>query len=834
MAIVLDQQNTGAIVAFYDTFQWDAHAQYFKPGQSGELSKIVLYLQKLGAPNNLIVEIQEVSEGKPNGVILASEEINVSLVPTSFQEFEIVFSTPAILICETVYAIVFYDKLYWGDWNNHYSISATTNDYINGNKCYTFNGAEQSVWYLDNAHDFYFKTYVDTSAPIPAIYDIINDFRLVGNMTMVDIRNDFRIGGISLIDIINDFRMVGNFSLIDIKNDFRLRKTLIYDIINKFNLKKEDFTDINNKFNLLMEGCYDLNNKVAIVCSNPAIDIANDFRTQKLETVDIRNDFRMLFSYQMPNPEFPNAGVQSIGKNAITVIINNVDKTAIVNIDSLSWTERLNSAFTATFKLGVSYDSFNCPIMEQTIEILFNGNRKFYGYITNISKESNPEGISITAQNEYWNINKNEVNFKVGRKLTNETETYYDTINQALSAIGIPANIGNFIPSEISLTGALADVISQLIQECGQYSWYMNPYGQGRLWTAGRGNIIELEKQTLNSNIALYQVIEHNIETDSPDTIVNKYHVIMGDDVKPGYNNDFRFAWLYYKYLLADPKYIKHENESYSSFPYLKENRQIISKISWFDRRNISNMAPYETECQTWKITVPSGYTKGFPLQLAEEYVWENYNLVHLVGVGWDTTYLPLNGYRSYSYGRWCHRGGVYPEGKRARTFDITMGSYPQTMQKTLVLSGCNVQYGCNYVTWEGHDWQTVEEHEEIPWGKEYKIKWTEYEADAQIIGRYFHIPSWNDIEYATDYARWQLSKTCDLKTKGTIKITLDCADVYQLELGKRIHIAGILDEPVNIVSIDYDVSSWMATISVESNRYYNRTVSIPIHEREP
>ncbi|GAG79132.1 unnamed protein product, partial [marine sediment metagenome] len=64
---------------------------------------------------------------------------------------------------------------------------------------------------------------------------------------------------------------------------------------------------------------------------------------------------------------------------------------------------------------------------------------------------------------EYWNLNKTEIGFKVGRKLTGDTNIYYLTIANALSACGFSAGIGGFIPVTMGFVGSKADVISQFL-----------------------------------------------------------------------------------------------------------------------------------------------------------------------------------------------------------------------------------------------------------------------------------------------------------------------------------------------------------------------------------
>jgi hypothetical protein len=91
-------------------------------------------------------------------------------------------------------------------------------------------------------------------------------------------------------------------------------------------------------------------------------------------------------------------------------------------------------------------------------------------------------------------------------------------------------------------------------------------------------------------------------------------------------------------------------------------------------------------------------------------------------------------------------------------------------------------------------------------------------------------IPSWDDTAFATDKANWELSKNCDKKIRGTIEITLDAMCYYNIDLTKRIYIAGITDEPMNITGISYNMSNFTVNLTLENKRYYNRTVSFQSH----
>lgn len=606
--------------------------------------------------------------------------------------------------------------------------------------------------------------------------------------------------------------------LYDINNDIRTITEVIGDFNNKIHTVIRPEININNKFNLALEA--------------EVIDVNNDIRTHRLQISDIKNDFRLLASYQVPG----DAGILPLGKSKFTVKINDEDKTSILDLDSLSWTETLNSSFEASFILAVPYDSPLCPSENQSVEILFNNHRKFYGYITNINKISNPEGIRILAENEYWNLNKTEVNFNVGRNQERESGTYYSTIKSALCSLGFNHDIGNFIPTKMSLVGAKADIISQLVKESGNFGWFITPDGTYKLQTSGSGDCITLEEQQLGENLGLYQMIEHNIVEDSSG-VVNKLKVIMGEDIIPGYNNEFKFSYVNAKTIEYDQNAMEHLRGLSIGFPYWGTKyipgyepfpcSKYVQSIEWLDPlKNYYCTLRRTSSWGDYKITYLCGTIPGSGRPFLYKYVR---------GVRIKYGWLCDNAKVVYSTPHWLIWGGIYAEARKDRNFYVTMGDYPKQIQKDLVLSNLNVQQEVNYRTWSGEqkyriktycDWEWIP----YPEGEETKREYcrTEKEWWGEVnVEKYIKIWGHNDEAYARNYANWQLSKTCDVKKRGTVTITMDCADFYGIDLSKRIKIG---NDYLNIVSINYNVGSYLVVLTLESQRAYKRTVSIPVH----
>ena len=126
--------------------------------------------------------------------------------------------------------------------------------------------------------------------------------------------------------------------------------------------------------------------------------------------------------------------------------------------------------------------------------------------------------------------------------------------------------------------------------------------------------------------------------------------------------------------------------------------------------------------------------------------------------------------------------------------FTPKMGDYSQTIQKNLNLTSFSIQVGGSY-------------------------------RDNEGVWHY--VPSWDDTAFALDEANLLLSQSCDIKKSGTISITLDAFCYFNIELANRIMINNVLDESLNIESISLNVSSFTASIQLQKNRYYARTISL-------
>jgi len=612
-----------------------------------------------------------------------------------------------------------------------------------------------------------------------------------------------------------------------ITSDAQITSAGLYNIANYINTKFVFLKNILNKFNFGRRATDDITNIINSV-KGLFIHINNKINTKKQPKYDINNDIRFLASWQQAG----DFGFQSLGKSYIKIYINSVEVTD-VDVDSINIHQEINQTHTASFELARAYDASK-PAVESTVEIKYKDYLLYGGYIVNIAPSDTPENIRIECQDEYWKQNRNNKYFFVGHEPTDNQEKYYNTIKEAIAAeFSWNVPFGNFVPQTIDCFGqGQSDALTDLIDQSGNFGWFYDVNGNKQLWKANEGSVINLERQELQKNIGLYQLIEHRFNENVTD-IINKYRVQMGEKVirkfndtggnrtYAAYNYSNFQAYLqpvwdsYYERLAKDHSsgygwdyHLPEDDELYRDvfkkyyIPYL--NSEISS---WSDRYppklvivnpgfigfNFIPLSPFGN----YKI-IENGFSIDYEkkiLTLSEAYFGyktdEHGELIairrpSLILALWKKNYYTVTGSPSDN-----------PEEDIANPmmfFTDKMGIYPITIIKDLELTSLSIQEGYTYVDEEGV---------------------------TQVI------PSWDDTEFARDYANWQLSKICDKRITGEINITLDAACFYNIDLSKRIFINGITESNMNILSIDYNISNFTVTIRLENSRAYTRTVSL-------
>lgn len=628
-----------------------------------------------------------------------------------------------------------------------------------------------------------------------------------------------------IVNLAEDYSITVNVAK-NLESDIRFVKQVKDSILNKLNTAIRSISDATNLFLMRISQNY---------------DISSDIRTLALEKNNFNNDFRMLRPSQVPG----DAGFQSLGKTYIKVYINSIEQTDI-DIDSITITKSLNTSHSATFELGRAYDSTK-PDINDSVEIKYDTWTLYKGYITQITPGDSPESMRINCQDEYWQQNKTNKYFFVGHIPTDNKEKYYTTISSALSSeFSWSPGIGSFVPQTMNCFGqGYSDCISQLVTNSGNFSWYYDVNQNTglvskKLWTAEQGDIITLDRQNIGENLYLHQVLSHSFREDI-ENLVNKLRVQMGDRVIRRFNNTGGSRdYPSYEYRSA----VVHPSPDWDDdYEVLSINSDTGYGIDWhkaedsdlyddvFKRYRLPRLVSY---LEDWTdrfdpvviITAPLGSGWRCSIPLTESFIpgwylntrmkegftidYSNNRLifnekVYLYevdenGEATGNIRAPLITLQLWKKRYYSHTEDPNDDPESDITnplmfFTDKMGSYPETIIDYLELGSLSVQVGGYY-----------------------------YDGDGDRV----IVPSWDDTAFARDFANWQLSKTCDKRITGNINVALDTVTFYNITLSNRIDIPGVIESPLNIQSMTYNISDWTVSISLENNRYYKRTVNLP------
>ena len=190
----IDQQQTIHSATKQQIYGSWYESQTFQSSLTGNLTTVKLYPVKIGSPANFIVEIQGVSGGKPDGNILASEEISAGSIGGVGAELTVDFSTPTSIVSGTSYSIVVHQKADGGTYNvDYYMLYGGLNNYANGlyhwsiDSGSSWTNSGQELW------DLYFKTYVEPPILLDQEQSQKNSFQII-NTSNFRVAQTFQAG----------------------------------------------------------------------------------------------------------------------------------------------------------------------------------------------------------------------------------------------------------------------------------------------------------------------------------------------------------------------------------------------------------------------------------------------------------------------------------------------------------------------------------------------------------------------------------------------------------------------------------------------------------------
>lgn len=627
---------------------------------------------------------------------------------------------------------------------------------------------------------------------------------------------DYSVGSSSPYTIY--FDNFSNLELDDVLSKFTFVRGELYNVNNKVNFIKRVLDDINNDFRSVVRVFKNINNYINTVFS-AIYDIDNKFNSKRQEIYDINNDIRFLASWQRAG----DFGFQSLGKSYIRVYIATVEQTDAI-VDSIKINRPVNSASNAAFILGRAYDSTK-PDLESLVEIKYNDWTIFKGYLTNIKPTDNPDTMSIECRDEYWKQDRTNKYFFVGHTPVDNRELYYNTIKSAiLGEYSWDLDLGDFVPQTINCFGlGSSQILQELLNQSGNYGLYYDVDMEKKLWIAGQGDIINITRQSIGTNIGLYQLISHSFSEDASG-IVNKLRVQMGDKVIRKMSNagsNRTYSGYYYSSFetYATPDWDStYERLSINSpatgfgFDYHKPEHEYLYKDiykkyklpwldsdleSWTDWKSPQVYIYGDNLFNAESGLLDSGYTIDYEngLLILNDKIFQYITDSNGKLISTRAPRIKLNLWKKkyYSYTASPTDNPETDVSSPLQFFTNKVGDYSETIINLLELSNLSIQEGYTYLDENG---------------------------ETQVI------PSWNDTAFASDLAYWQLSNSAYEKINGSIVITLDAMLFYNIKLNSRIYIEGITGEAMNVNNITYDLNNFTVTLDLENNHYYKRSIS--------
>jgi len=866
MALTLDQSQTTSHSDYVTNIlrSTTTDAQVFTAGLSGPLKEVHLWTLKWGTPTDgITVTIKAVNggTGKPTGIDLASEVIDKTNVPND-AELTVVFTSPATIVSGTQYAILVKFTGFGGDPSNAWYLKGdNSHNYYAGGKEWVSYDSE-STWSENANSDFWFKTYIssptqqtilsdsiikaviqsnifsDTKIKVTGNQQTILSDAIITNSILQTITSDAKIlAPNNQQTILSDTKIkitgIQNTIFSDTKiaatiqqtilSDAKIAETILYNIVSKINFNKGILENITNSINSALRVLSDFANRVNY-CKNILADALNDVRTHKLNMQDCLNDVRFLLTIQQSPSLSLSVGPQSLGKSYLHLYINSIEQTDAI-IDTGRINKGLNSSHTFSFDLGRAYDA-TAPAMDSVVTIFYNTYLLYTGYITDISTSEQPENITVLCRDKYFVGDEQNKYFFVGHEPYNSLDLYYETLQTALAtAYGINFGIGNFIPDTMKLWGTpVSEGIGQLVENCGNYSWFYDENEIPRLWAGGSGRTVTIHRQEIGVNIGLFDLLNHSFTTNVED-VVNQYIVIMGglaasnEQPYQGYNlgRYFQFAvpaWDSYYEVLArnssagegwdehDPDRADLYKDVYRvwNLPFLNSSLE-----SWTDEQPpsvvIYNPGGFQYSGGVSMGLIPyKEITEGFTIDYKNKLI-----------IFQEPLYFERRDDNDETYQTTAPPIQLMIWKKEYYTYTLTKTENPEEESNNPL----------RFITNKVGDYaDTIFEVLELP----------QLSYQAGIHGTNFFFAGWDDRNYAYDYAYWLLSKTAEPKTRGEIQLTLDAVCLNNIDLSCRIFINGITTAPMNIVEMNYDLNSFKVTLIVENILPYRRTVSISKH----
>ncbi len=868
-----DQLYTGGASDWLEIYTNRRGAQRFTAGLNGSISSVKINIKKEGTPNDMVVSIYDKNgvSGAPDN-LLASTEVSESSFGVGYSWVEIFFGTPATQVSGEDYFITIHQKSNGGDTSNSY--------------WWRGGGGGVNAWWSSNAGSnwnslgggFNFETFI--SLPTTVWNDVNLDIRVV-NRILDDLNCDIRVVDSIVVlrdincnittaervfsDINCDIRAVTEFTrLRDINCNIRVLDVPIKDINCDIRVIQEGapitgfLPDINCDIRVLQRTLSDINCDIRVIQDPLVISDIN---------LDIRVQQPLPAEAPPPTPGVAKISPEPIGLAGFKVYLNSVE-IEDVERDSIKWEWTFNETPAgASFRLARQSDNFNktlddisqAIINKTPIEIKFNNNLRYYGIVIKMSIGHSGETAVVHCLDRKHEVQEKLYDISYGRKWEfpeqgklDVVDGDYPTTGQAITEIldrlisdnvivsytGVPTGITvEYQETEGMPAGTL---ISELLDFTGNYYWNITPNGVLQIFEAGNGTLKLLPLQDKGRQIHLYDVLDFDLTLNDSSNIVTELEVAMGTESEEE-RASFRLVggalglipdwgvtpdnWFLKRYsrtgwgLSSTIEDYFHRTKEINRLLMRNEPEFVQSigtkwkLLDWTDGSFIDNTFKSEVYALRGKINVFGEKTRPDRFVKIGGWSWG--------GQGVTLAQPLIKVLKTYNNSEFTYvlRTVLPPRliGRFYKKETVSLATKPTIFNITFLgLGGVGNKRKASFTELGIRD----------------DVAWSDF-VDNRLVPK--SEPGYDDTVYATDRANLMLSRINDPITEGNVLLTFDAFEYYNLNLGQKVNLTGTNETniykgnngfPLDILSINFDVGSYIVTLNTSHIRNFVATKS--------
>ena len=604
-------------------------------------------------------------------------------------------------------------------------------------------------------------------------------------------------------------------------------------------------------------------------------DFASDIRWKLERGTDIGF---ALSTVTAPSP----AGLDSVDIYINGTVLTDVDNTTI----SWEWTAN-DSPGTCEFQVARNFDNYNVTltgvssplVIGDTIEIYFNGIKKYHGEITGFDTAATERTV-VRGLDRKYAVNEYLCDRDYGRHAIfnpdDDVNMFQSTgamlkylLDDLVSKGVITGYTGLFTGVVVEQTESegtpYGKLITQLLEQSGTYKWNITPDGVLEIYEKGGGSIKELPYQKSNIQIGLYDVIDCRFSVNDKSDLVTTAEVCLGSESTSSYLTYGRHVikeWVVRDWQQADEKpglnsaagVASLEDEDPAAFLGFAKTES-YSEI--FQRYKIAGWKKGDILDEKYKPNIDT----SFPIlskTVTKTYSWDGVNLIKTEVF----TTLRTQQVRYCPYGFSIHSdevGGYIRFSNpqvviTKKQYKMKQGSWEITDVTSYVALDhylrCQVwrptehllaEYPTIFdVVYEGNSGEGQRRRLSFTQlGISPGYTWEEIRDGEKMV---HYVPPYNDTPYAIDRAKYFLASTNDAQTTGTLALTLDAQHYYALNLGHRINIGNTLEKniycntngfPLDIESMRFSVGSYTCMLQLSHQRKHICSVDLPERSTE-